>query len=873
MSRLRPAALAVAFAVLAACGGGSKPKAAATHQLSGVVSAAAATEVDWDVADPNAPRRSNDTRGEAQPLPSAVTVGGIVSNVGTAAVPFDPIDIYKVPLAAGQRIVLAIADPTGVEIDLCVQDVNVARAAICSVNGVGSPTQQVDVTVADTYYVELTAKTGASSYTLSIGVGPAAAAGLRTDREFVPGELVVKFREATLGVAEVRTVADRARALGLRALAGASGRPALLGLGAAAERAQALATLGIAPAPVGTLAAPLDAIEAEKLDTLRAVAALRARADVESADPNYVFHPSMVPDDPLYRYQWHYPLINLPQAWDLATGAPAPGAPNANVIVAEIDTGVFLAHPDLQGQLVPGYDFISDPTRARDGDGVDPNPDDPGDDATAGKSTFHGTHVAGTVVAKTNNAAGVAGVAFGAKVMPVRALGVGGGTSFDIMQSLLWAAGLQTSYGSTIPPPPQRADVINLSIGCLGCFSATEQNTYAQVRAAGVIVVAAAGNENSGTASYPASYPGVVSVSAVDLQRAKAPYSNFGPDIDVAAPGGNAAADLNGDGKPDGVASTLVDDSSGVRKPIYAILQGTSMAAPHVAGVVALMKSVCASLTPDQFDELLNNDQITIDLGTPGRDDIFGHGLIDAVKAIQGAQAKCGQPVAPALQVTPPRLDLAPGQTTATLEAVKTGGDTPVLSVTGVTVVTADKGSWLTVSGPSPTTGNGLGTYSVTADTSSLADGVYAASITFAVQGGSSVSVPLTLQKGAVSAAADVGFLYVLLLDQNMKAVAQRQGTSPTGRYGFTFGGVADGTYYIAAGTDLDDDGQICDAGEACGAWPTLGVPSPVVVSGKDVTGLDFVVGFGQSIGGSAPARLGPGTPLPAMKTFLGVGR
>jgi serine protease len=401
--------------------------------------------------------------------------------------------------------------------------------------------------------------------------------------------------------------------------------------------------------------------------------------------------------------------------------------------------------------------------------------------------------------------------------------------------------------------------VINLSFGSPG-FSVTEQVEYTEVRAQGVILVAAAGNDGSTTPSYPASYAGVISVAAVDANQVQAPYSNSGPSIAVAAPGGNGSAM---------VLSTWVNASSGTRTPDYAWMEGTSMAAPHVAGVVALMKASCPSLTPDQFDYLLSTGQLTVDLGAPGRDDIYGYGLIDAVKAVQGAVGQCGKPIPPVLQISPSRLDLAPEQTSATLVASKTGAETPVLSITGVVASVP----WLTVSGPSPTSGNGLGTYTITADTVGLTDGVYAVKITFAVQNGQSptVDVPVTVQKGAFMP-SDLGALYVLLLDKDMKGVAQQVLKSTDGLYPFAFPGVPDGSYYLAAGTDLDNDNMICDAGEACGAWPTLGMPSQVVVKGGDVTGLDFVAGFRR--GGGSVVQVGPGIPLaPAPKSLARGGR
>ncbi len=330
-----------------------------------------------------------------------------------------------------------------------------------------------------------------------------------------------------------------------------------------------------------------------KLETLRLIKQLNANPDVEYAEPNYIRRPLFTPSDPYYQYQLHYPQIRLPQAWDITTGA-------ASVIVAVVDTGVFLAHQDLAGQLVSGYDFISDGANANDGDGIDSNPDDPGD-STVGNSSWHGTHVAGTIAATSNNSIGVAGIAPGARIMPLRALGKQGGTDYDIDQALRFAAGL---LNDSMTVPTQAADIINLSIGGAG-FSQIVQDLYNDLHSQGIIVVAAAGNENSSVPSYPATYDNVVSVSAVDYQNQRAPYSNFGTSVDVAAPGGDASVDRDGNGYPDGVMSTLVDDSTGTRANSYAFYQGTSMAAPHVAGVAALMKSVNPALTASDFDAFL----------------------------------------------------------------------------------------------------------------------------------------------------------------------------------------------------------------------------------------------------------------------------
>ena len=469
-----------------------------------------------------------------------------------------------------------------------------------------------------------------------------------------------------------------------------------------AERSAALSALGLAEgSPLGPAAAPLDPALAARAETLRVVKALRRRADVESADPNYLRRAYRTPSDPFFRHQWHYPLIRLPQAWDVTTGTPATG----EVVVAVVDTGVMLSHPDLSGKVLPGFDFVSDAAMSNDGDGRDANADDPGDALTPGGSSWHGTHVAGTVGAAGDDGAGVAGVSWGARILPVRALGRGGGTSFDIIQAVRWAAGLSNDSGTV---PPRRADVINLSLGGPGS-SASEQAEYTAVRGAGVIIIAAAGNDSSAQLGFPASYEGVVSVSAVDMALARAPYSNFGTAVDVAAPGGDSSADRDGNGIADGVVSTYVDDASGTRTPAFGQLNGTSMAAPHVAGVAALMKAVCPSLTPAQFDALLTSGALTQDLGAAGRDDFFGHGLIDALSAVQAAGSQCGLAPVPVITVAPGRIDLSSSDAGASFTvSIEGAGQVGVSEFT-------DDAPWLTVA-PAGVDANGIGSYALTVE-------------------------------------------------------------------------------------------------------------------------------------------------------------
>ena len=599
-----------------------------------------------------------------------------------------------------------------------------------------------------------------------------------------------------------------------------------------------------------------------KHETLLVLKALNREPSVAYAEPNYLRKPLFTPNDEFYcslrdpismdcidiDLQWHYPLINLPAAWDTTRGA--------NVTVAVIDTGVLLNHPDLENQLVLGYDFISDPGNSLDGDGIDPNPDDPGDGGSFASSSFHGSHVAGTVAAETDNAIGVAGVAGDARILPLRVCGFLGCSSFDIIEAVRYAAGLPNSSGTTINPP---VDVINLSLGG-GSPSAAEQAAFDAARAAGVVTVAAAGNESTTAPSYPATYQNVISVSAIAIDSSLASYSNRGSTIDVAAPGGDFGPDTNGDGFVDFVLSTAADDSSGLIDFAYVFFAGTSMASPHVAGVIALMKSVNAALTPGQIDQMLANGDLTDDLGAAGRDNSFGYGLINAQKAVAAAQNAGGAPPPdnPTLGVTPSAVNF--GAIISVIEITARNVRTGALNLIDFSIPVP----WVAVDAvPGQVDAEGLGTYTVTVDRSGLADGIHSTTIT-ANSDVNAVPFEIIVQVSPVPLGSDAGFVYVLLLDaqtgnsagrcDNDFVTGQCSVSVVNGQYAFTFLDAPPGDYQIVAGTDANNDLFICDAGEACGAYLTIPQPSDITVVDADLSAIDFPIGHtaADGIGGQS---------------------
>lgn len=364
---------------------------------------------------------------------------------------------------------------------------------------------------------------------------------------------------------------------------------------------------------------------------------------VTYAEPNFFAFAAFVPNDTYYHYQWHFdddhtnnpggatsnPYggangggIRMEPAWDLSTG-------NSSVVVAVVDTGVayenysdpkdalcydwlgrlrpcrpaintYYQAPDLAGtNFVAGYDFINNDNHPNDDDG-------------------HGTHVTGTIAQTTNNNLGVAGIAFSTKIMPVKVLDANGSGTYDNVADGIYFA---TNNG---------AKIINLSLGG-GSPSTTLENAIAYAYNHGVTILAAAGNNNSATLIYPAAYNAYcIAVGATRYDETRSYYSNYGPSLDIVAPGGDVNVDQNQDTYGDGVLQQTFGDNTGNFG--YWFYQGTSMATPHASGLSALILALEPSFTPDQVRSTLQST--AEDKGAAGRDDVYGWGIIDAYAAL-----------------------------------------------------------------------------------------------------------------------------------------------------------------------------------------------------------------------------------------------
>lgn len=358
---------------------------------------------------------------------------------------------------------------------------------------------------------------------------------------------------------------------------------------------------------------------------------LKANPEVELVEPNLIMKPTMRPNDPDYSRLWGLQNtygIRVESVWDRYQGE--------GVTVAVIDSGI-VPHSDLNANVVRGYDFISDAGRARDNNGRDNDPTDEGDWRYLNEcnpnlpsrfisSSWHGSHVAGTIAMTGNNYRGAIGVAPKAKILPARALGKCGGTLADIADAIVWSAG---GYVPGVPSNNNRAQVINMSLGGGGRCSYTYQRAINEAVRRGTTVVVAAGNENQDASRVaPANCDNVVVVAALGSTGNRASYSNYGSVIDVAAPGGDQRS---AGSRSAGIFSTVDRGQRRRAGESYGYKDGTSMATPHVAGLAALLLQKSPNLTPAQVEQRLKAGTRPL----PGRCPRgCGRGLIDAPRTL-----------------------------------------------------------------------------------------------------------------------------------------------------------------------------------------------------------------------------------------------
>jgi serine protease len=350
--------------------------------------------------------------------------------------------------------------------------------------------------------------------------------------------------------------------------------------------------------------------------TAAAVAELQAMPEVALAEVNGVmsaFASSFVPDDPFFELQWHMKLIGAERTWAIQKGDPSVGIAILDTGIAFEDFGRFRKAPDFGDTVfLEGFNALDGSSHAND-------------------DNFHGTHVASTVAEATDNGVGVAGLAFRCSLMPVKVLDSdGNGFFFEVAEGIDYVTNFRQDGTNPVK-------VINLSLGS-DFESQIVSRAIERAAAAGIVVLAAAGNGGKRGISFPASHPDVIAVGAVDGRKQAAPYTNSGEELDVMAPGGDVDRDDDDNGRPDGVLQQTFSPQTALRDGRFDdfglfYVDGTSQAVPHVAALAALLirqgitdpEAVRAAITTTAED-----------LGEPGRDDVYGHGLIDPAKALSG---------------------------------------------------------------------------------------------------------------------------------------------------------------------------------------------------------------------------------------------
>ncbi|EDM46466.1 Subtilisin-like serine protease [Marinobacter algicola DG893] len=801
--------------------------------VSGVIEIESQTHVDSDTADDLrlSQATSNNCDDEAQSLPVTGVSGGYLSPVSGGypvrqgedfqfTFEADNQDYYTADLQPGDRVSLQVfSDPRVAAPQPRMQIFNQNdRLVFDSADGSGSvPYLYVIESDAGDHVIRVSAASGGPFRYVVIAADGNASSMMNTaygEADFVPGEAVMSFESGYPSGATSSAMASSLSVDSAREL-----RPGVWHLRRSGVQAMAATDSGQARA-----------------ETIRWVRDLQSQPDIASASPNYLYKAlTTTPDsNPLYDRQWHYPLIGLPVAWQAAARA------GEGVGVAVLDTGLFSSapdtldnwHPDLLANVLifgnsVNMDFVTGEADLDNQQGRDQNPADPGDGQPR-SSNFHGTHVAGIVAAVDNNQ-GVVGVANQANLVPVRVLGEAGtGSLGDLIAAIEWA--------STQPD----IDVINLSLGGVGDSQALE-DAINDAHNAGKLVVAAAGNQGTDELTFPAAFMNVVGVGAVDGGGVRASYSNIGPSVDLVAPGGDASRDANLDNSADVVVSAWGSDDNGAFEPGYAGLQGTSMAAPHVSGVYALMKAENQTLTSSDFKRFLIAGDLTEGVESSEQFE-YGAGLINAVKSMDAALSG-NIPVVMAGSPSVLTFDQSNTEAQLTLNTYPSTANITITSInTGV--------DWLET-GPELKTGEAPpATVTVGINTALLdQNNSFATDLQIEYDGDGThrtLTVPVNVRLIDPNDPRNAGRHYVLLISANGNGATAYQTvvSASGGQYNFSFANVEPGDYFLVAGTDVDNNGSICENGEACAEYPVNGLPQAISVTDTPLESLRFSTSF-----------------------------
>jgi serine protease len=841
---------------LSACGGsgGSSSSKPLEPGISGKVSVERGSDVDLDVNGTNA---LNNAQTDPQLVSNPSTIGGYLSGyagmyASGSAFTVDQDDYFSATLVSGQIINLSLfkAEPQLDSVNMTVRLLDETGQILYSrqLSGSGSTSitvpddgqQLIHLSVSDStdpllYSLELSQTLSlADASTVSAAAPDPSSATAVTKKhdsvfrhallqhpylqhDFVPGEVLLRYKPETSDKQHQKQVQDQ------KTLQAASA-PWQSGMTILETLAGDIYRLGVDQQAMQrmfsfstrTYEPQLTELET-RLQTLAMIESLKASDEIEFVEPNYVYRATARTNDPRSADQWNLAMIKAAAAWQVTAGQ--------NAVVAVLDTGIAASHEDLQANILSsGYDFISSSASSGDGDGFDVDPNDEG-------SSFHGSHVAGIIIAEANNEVGIAGAAYQASLMPLRVLGVQDtGSSSDIAQAIRYAAGLTNSSGQL---PAVRADIINMSFGG-EARSETVKAALDSAYEAGAILIAAAGNEASDTPFYPAAFDKVIGVGALTHTKTRSGFSNFGVNVSLVAPGGTSPGSNNYDGFDDAILSTLNANN-------YRELAGTSMAAPHVSAVAALMKSLKPDLTGAQFMTALTAGELTqtFESTLPDTSNFYGAGLIDAAKAVNWAAG--AQVIPPFLSIYPNRFAFSGSNSRAELELSNPGSGSVQIKAVSFSE------NWISLSPKQVDSASGLGIYEVQVGftPAPIAQGEIILRYRFENEAELTERIKVNIARNNVTDSS-VGVVFISLfreediLQDIYQPLVTVGGRLNGGAYDYCFRNVPAGRYLLAASTDHDGDKQAFDSGEASGTYPLISRPAFIELGDQPLTNINF---------------------------------